>query len=538
MKREDVKNTIGILSMLHEPVGLSSATRLFRDEPVLNWTLRRLSASSELEKAIVICWEDQAEAVKTAGVSSADISVRGPRRIVPEMEMVSAARRWADGWRGGLMGTCEFDRGFFGPWVSEIAAAHDAEGVVLVDPAAGLVDPQLIDDLLNHARTRPDVELCFSQAAPGLSGVLIRAPLLQRLATVKGHPGTLLVYRPDSARRDPIADPACASVPIPLARTSRRFTLDSRRQITRIAQATAHLNGQLASIDGMGLLSAVDQCDDADALPREVVVELNTERATDPIYWPGKRLAIQREPMKLETLKRLLEELREWDDIRLVFGGVGDPLLHENVIQFIAAARSAGISAIAIETDFVGVPESRVTALAESAVDIVSVYLPAANVATYRAVMNVDAMAEAMNNMRLFLQRRQTRGNGVPLLVPTFVKCRQNQAEMEGWYDHWLRTIHCAVVTGPSDFSGLIEDVSPAEMGGPRRRPCASLWRRLMVLSDGRVVSCEQDVTARQVMGTTLAEAQKNAAAMRRDHLAGQWLKHPACAACKQWHRG
>jgi radical SAM protein with 4Fe4S-binding SPASM domain len=109
---------------------------------------------------------------------------------------------------------------------------------------------------------------------------------------------------------------------------------------------------------------------------------------------------------------------------------------------------------------------------------------------------------------------------------------------MEGWYDHWLRTLHCAVITGPSDYGGLIEDVSPADMGGPRRRPCASLWQRLMVLCDGRVVSCEQDVLARQVMGTNLTEAWKNASAMRRDHTAGQWLKHPACAACKQWHRG
>jgi hypothetical protein len=529
---------IAILSMLHEPAGQCSATRQFRDEPVLNWTLRRLAASRELAGATILCWDDQADAVKSAGVSSADLSVRGPRRILPELEMISASRKWADGWRGGLMGTCEFDRGFFAPWASEIAAARDAEGVVLVDPAAGLVDPQLIDDLLAHSQTRPDIELFFSQAAPGLSGVLIRTALLQRLATAKGHPGTLLAYRPDFPGRDPISEAACATIAVPLARTSRRFTLDSRRQITRLSLATAHLNGELPAIDALGLLSALDRTPAVEDLPRDLVVELNTERATDPIFWPGKRLSIQRKPMDLATLQRFLQELSPWDDTRLVFAGVGDPLLHGELIEMIAAARSAGISAITLETDFVGVPESRVAALADSAVDIVSVILPAATVSTYRAVMNVDAMAEAMNNMRLFIQRRQARGHGVPLLAPTFVKCRQNQSEMEGWYDHWMRTLHCAVITGPSDFSGLIEDVSPADMAGPRRRPCASLWRRLMVLSDGRVVSCEEDVTARQVMGTNLIEAWKKAGDLRRDHTDGQWLKHPACAGCKLWHKG
>jgi radical SAM protein with 4Fe4S-binding SPASM domain len=95
----------------------------------------------------------------------------------------------------------------------------------------------------------------------------------------------------------------------------------------------------------------------------------------------------------------------------------------------------------------------------------------------------------------------------------------------------------CAVITSPSDFSGRIPNVAAAEMAGPKRRPCQSLWNRLAVLSDGTIASCEQDVTGMQKLGSTLQDAWQHAEELRRDHQASNWVKHPACANCKQWHR-
>jgi hypothetical protein len=551
-----MKQVIAILSMLHEPRGADSAARRFRDEPVLKWTLGRLARVSGLNEVKILCWEDQAEAVQraireegektptpapplgTGRGGRVDCVVGGRREAVAEIETVGAARRWADGWRGGLLGTCEFDRGFHGAWMLGIARQSGADAVLLIDPAAGLVDGGLIEALLRHARSRPDLDLCFSPTAPGLNGVLLTVGLLEKLAAGKSHPGIMLTYRPDSPRRDPLGEPACLDVPTPLARTTRRFTLDSRRQIEAMTAATAHLNGELMSAGAMELLAAVEANPGRENLPREVVLEINTRRATAPIFWPGGKLAAGREPMELATARRIFAELAEADDARLVLAGVGDPLLHENVIEIIAAAQDAGVRAIAIETDFIGVTPQRIEALAESAVDIVSVHLPAASAGTYRAVMGVGGLDEVNANLQIFFRRRQLHGRGVPLLTPTFVKCRQNQAEMEAWYDHWIRTVGSAVIIGPSDYGGLIEDVAAADMTPPRRRPCVSLSRRLMVLADGNVVTCEQDVTARQRLGATLNEAWRAAEQLRQDHREQRWDKHPACANCRQWHRG
>jgi len=492
---------------------------------------------------MILCWDDQADAVATViskkPTDSNPLAISvvrscGPRQFLMPIETVAAARRWSDGWRGGLLGTCEFDRGFYAPWVEEARRAVGADAVLLVDPAAGLVDPRLLDQLVKHANANPEVDFCFSPAAPGLNGVLVRAALLEQLSISKTHPGVLLTYRPEIPRRDPIADPACVSTPIPLNRTTRRFTLDSTRQIELISSATAHLNGQLISIDAMGLLAAVEKSAGVDPSPRELILELNTERATRPIYMPHD---IHRAEMKLDTARALLKDLAKRDDARLVLAGVGDPMLHDGVIEIIRGARDAGISAISVETDFVGVPSERVAALADAGADIVSVHIPAATSATYAAVMGKDALAEVIGNLRTFIDRRQALGRELPLLLPTFTKCRSNQGEMEAWYDHWLKTVGSAVIAGPSDFAGLIEDVSAADMSPPRRRPCNSLWKRLTALSDGTIVSCEQDVTARQALGSGLGQAWNAAESLRRDHRAERWCDHAACAACKHWHR-
>src|SRR5688572_21248061 len=146
------QNVTAVLSMLHEPAVRNSATRLFRGEPVLRWTLDRLNRASRVTAAAILCWEDQLDAVvPLAEQTRTDVLAKGPRVTVPEIESIAAARRWADGWRGGLLGTCEFDRGFHAGWTDEIAGKLASDAILLVDPSAGLIDPGLVDGLIVHA---------------------------------------------------------------------------------------------------------------------------------------------------------------------------------------------------------------------------------------------------------------------------------------------------------------------------------------------------------------------------------------------------
>lgn len=540
-------NVTAVLSMLHEPPegegAHTSATRLFRASPVLQWTLERMSRATRIGSASIICWEDQLPAVMpVAGEQRVYVLTKGPRIALPEVDAVSAARRWADGWRGGLLSTCHFDLGFYGPWHREVAQRLGSDAVLLIDPASGLVDPVLLDRLVEHAEQRPEVELCFCAAAPGLGGALLRRGLLDRLAAAKSHPGRLLHYLPDQLSREPLAGDGCLAVPTAVARTTRSFSLNSRRQIERVEAATVSLNGELASSDSEAIVRQAQSAGGVDALPREVVLELNTARATRPVFWPGQKQSIDRPALDTDRVAALLGELREADDVRLTLGGVGDPMLSEHVFDVIDAASAHGITSIHVETDLLGVKPDALRRLARGPVEVVSVHLAAMKPQTYAQVMGVDAYAAVLENLKLFVTERQAARGRLPLLVPVFVKCAANIAEMEAWYDQWLRAVGSAVIVGPSDFGGVIADVAVADMAPPRRVACGRINSRVTVLCDGSVVSCEQDVHGRQVMGrvgdTPLGEIwMRSFAELRSDHGTGNWKKRPVCAGCREWHR-
>ena len=536
----DSQNIVAVISMLHEGADRHSANRQFRAKPVLDWTLRRLEAAGSIDTIALFCWDDQLAAVNAATQNhQVGVISKGERRNIANIEALAVARRWADGWRGGLLGSCEFDLGFAPSWINELLHLHDADACVLIDPASALLDAELVDSLIGYAQTQSTAELCFMQAAPGLAGTLLRRELIERLAIAKVHPGRLLTYFPDQHGVDPIGKPGCAPVPTSVARSFYRFKLDSDRQIARADRATIHLNGHLISTQAEELAISMRGSEAADLLPREVVLELNTQRATNPSYWAGKHLAIDRPNLSLKAAEQIFKELSLMDDVRLTLAGVGDPLLAPAVFDIIAAAKSVGISGVCVETDLLPETPQMLDRLARSGTDVISVHFPAATSPTYAAVMGVDRFSQVLQNVTLLEAQVKA---GPPLIAPLFTKMASNLAEMELWYDYWIRRLGHAVILGPTDYAGQIPDLAVADMASPVRKACVRIASRMTILSDGRFVSCEQDVVGKQAMGI-LGEMpiqqiwQQRFGTLRQCHQKSGWATRPLCGQCREWHR-
>jgi hypothetical protein len=530
-----------ILSLLHEPAApRNSATRQFRHQPALAWTLQRLTKSQHIDAITLICWDDQQQAVsEIAAEFDAHVLVKTPRTAIQSLDRISAAQRWSDGWRGGLQSTCCFDQGFHAPFIQEaLARGSTPDYILLIDPASGLVDSELIDAMITHAIAHPHREFFFTQAAPGLAGVLLKPTLLDRLGQANSHPGRLLAYSPDTPGLDPITNDMCVPVAPALARTAHRFTLDSDRQIHRLTAATADVNGQLITSSAQKIEAIVAAYPMSDRQPREVVLELTTRRATRPIFSPATHLQLDRGDMPIESIPPILTQLAGIDDLRLTLAGVGDPLLHPHLPEILKLIADAQIPAVHVETDLLDLSDAALNALLHSRIDILTVHVPAATTAAYQRVMGIDGFARVFENLKRLLAAR----TALPLIVPTFTKCRENLEEMEPWYDHWLRVLGTAVITGPTDYAAQIPDHAAADMSPPRRRPCARLQTRMTLHSDGTVPSCEQDVFAKQPMGHARQEGlastwQNPLQVLRDDHASNNLQSRPLCSTCKEWHR-
>jgi hypothetical protein len=528
-----------ILSMLHETDTRNSARRELAGRSVLGRTLQRLKRCTEVGQLAILCWEDQLSTVRPIAEQwGAYVLAKGPRIAIPAMDAITAARRWANGWRGGLLQSCEFDRGFNGPWVLELADKVEADGVVLIDPSAGWVDAELVDGLVRHANENRESPLVFSQAAPGLSGVVIQRSVLEQLASAQTHPGRFLQYQPQQPCRDPIGEKSCAPVPTAVARTLHRFTLDSGRQLNWMLQIT---DGD-DSISAAELIERAESASVLEAQPRELVLEITAKRSTRPVFSPAGHFDTGRDHLSLDAARHLFDGLTEVDDLRLTLGGMGDPLLSPHFFEIVGAARRAGISAIHVRTDLLEVSPEFIAQLARTAVDVISIQIPAITAKTYAAVMGVDGLSRVLENVKIFVEQRWSAGRAIPILVPVFTKCQENLGEMEVWYDKWLAALGSAVIAGASDYAGQIPDHAVADMSPPARRACGRLKSQAVVLSDGKVVACEQDAMGKEAFGDVTAQSITEVwggrlSVLREDHRMGRWNEHALCAGCREWHR-
>ncbi|MFT3788214.1 MAG: radical SAM protein [Tepidisphaeraceae bacterium] len=419
---------LALISLLHEPFDYHSATRLFANRPVLAGTLERVVACSRVTDISILCWDEQADAATDVAVQfGAEVVAKGPYRHVPQIESIAAARRWSDGWRGGLLQTVAYDAGFHATWFAEACVPVDAEAVVLIPPTSVLLEPSYIDQLIELAEHRPNAEWTFTPTAPGIAGLVLTRQQVKSLASIQAHPGRLFAYRPEAPRRDPIAQDFCLHAPARLTRTTQRLTIDSDRQARSVSL------GVLSSAEEA--IESLETRTQVDPMPRDVTLELNTSRATTPQFLP----ALERPPLPLEHARTLFAELGKVDDVLLTLGGLGDPLLHPQFDEMLAVARRAGVRAIHVETDLLPPDSSLLESLARHGVDVVSVSIPAMTQPTYASIMGVDRIRDVLENVKQLLLLRAKLNFGTPIVVPTFAKCDANLAEMESWYDHWLR---------------------------------------------------------------------------------------------------
>ncbi len=527
-----------VLSLLHQSAADHSGTRSFRHCPVIDWTLRRLQNCSQLHSLAILCWEDQMEILAPiAAARGAYMLAKGPRMALPSVQSIAAAQRWSDGWRGGLQRCCALDQGFYGPWVLELVEKLQAQAAVLVDPAAALIDPALVDQLALKTDSTPAVPMAFIHAPPGLTAGLLELDLLKQLAGAKSYPGRLLNYLPDQPMRDPLAGPMCVEPPMRVANSTCDLRMDSQRHIKQLGQALHPLNGQLITTAAQPIVELLESADWPRPM-RELVLEINCRRDTRPVFFPQ----VDRADMSPATAQAIFQQLARIDDLRLTLAGAGDPLLSEHFFSIALQARQCGIKAIHVQTDLLNVPAQVLEQLVKLQVDVISINMPALSAGMYRALMGVDGLGRVVENIRLLCQLRAAADSGVPLIVPTFVKCRQNLGEMEGWYDQWLRALGSAVICAPSDFGGLVEPMGVADMAPAGRVPCRTLAQRMIILSDGAVVACQRDLAGKFPLGRVPQDPldalwDGPLRQWRHSHQQGHYAAGGACAACKEWHQ-
>ena len=441
----------------------------------------------------------------------------------PEHEAIVAARMFADRcWRGGIAGMTVFDEVLAAGTMSTIMEREGFDGAILCGADWPFVDvrgPGGVDALIDHWREIEGRQsFVFTQAPPGLGACLISRGQLAHLAPVNrlGTIGSMLGYRPERPEHDPIAREG--NVPIdPKVRGAQvRAIYDSMRCRLRMQRAIEPILCE-GILDGGELLQSRDFVDQLEyvrraglpsIVPRHVIVELCTGRLGSGACSPHRDGSIQREPMTRRRFTRLIGELSESGDALLTFGGVGDPLQHPDCMEFIKMALETGIRGIHVRTELQCAPEI-VLKLAESGVHVVSVDLNADSRETYRRAMGHDGWVTALGNFqRLLDARRILRGSGsgafaLPWVVPRIQRRIETIHDIEHFHERWQQLLGTPVIDPEPEWRTAKEGASSslADVSSPSLAMLSQVFRRMTVLSDGRVPVAELDLDGRRHVG-------------------------------------
>ncbi len=530
------------------PIGTKSrADREMHGKPVLTRTIEQMCKSKRIDHLFVLCPSNQSERCTrlVPDELSRRVTVR-VRRIdaQPYRALIRTARKWSlDAWRGGIGGTCSMDEYTRSDELALLAHDESAEALLCASACAPLIDPVLIDTMIDHSeRTTDEARITFAQAPPGLVGTVYQTDFLMEIGAQHVPPGMVLSYKPDHPMMDLAHKSCCYTAPAAVRHAGGRLIVDTDRAFETVG---AYLSTGMpieAETVGRWLIEKADA--EIPDLPREVEIELTTEdQLPGTVLRPRGPAVGRRGPIDINIVAKIARELGAVDDSLVLLGGFGEPLLHPEFDEILSVLREHGVYGIAVRSNCLALSDERIDALVSNKVDLLAAALDAWTPELYRTVHGEDRLEEAVANVRHLAARRAESGFVAPLVVPEMTKSVDTLDEMDAFFDGWVRETGWANFVGYNHYSNRRDDRCVIEMAPPTRRACRRIGTRATVLADGRMIVCDQDYEGRHAAGTlakaTLREIWHSEAMdkVRRRHRGGEYDALSICGKCAEWHR-
>jgi spiro-SPASM protein len=211
----------------------------------------------------------------------------------------------------------------------------------------------------------------------------------------------------------------------------------------------------------------------------------------------------------------------------------GEPALHPRIYDIVAAVFEHPGLDLVIETSGVGwqpgVFSKIGAAFSRSPTWIVS--LDATNEELYRALRGngfAEAQRTAEELIALFPAHAWVQA----------VRMKENEDDLEKFFKTWKARTENVIIQKYDSFSGMLPDRKVADLSPVRRFPCWHLKRDMVILRDGTVPLCKEDVRAATRLGNAFEEDLEliwdRAQAMYRSHISGSYPG--ICAACDEYY--
>ena len=247
---------------------------------------------------------------------------------------------------------------------------------------------------------------------------------------------------------------------------------------------------------------------------------------------------------------KAIDECAEIGVYAVHFFFFGEPFANKNTLEYMKYAKNKGIPLVSTTTNFTLVGEKEIEQLVDYQVDSVHVSFHGLNRERYMAIHGVDEFEKARGNILALLCERERRHSAKPWVSLTYVRTDESDDDIRRFKEEWGRRVNDIHISPQFDYLGrapIRRDQQAVNSEGildrdpEHRLPCRQLWLRLVVLSNGELVPCSQNIDGELSVGnlqvTTLREAWngKRMLQLRAQHLTNSFEAGCICRNCMDW---
>ena len=274
------------------------------------------------------------------------------------------------------------------------------------------------------------------------------------------------------------------------------------------------------------------------SLPAFFSIEVVTDQSQSLLYSPYKRLCEQRGEVRREMpvadVGHIVDAIEEFAPHSMLHVSLwGEIALHSRVIELLGRLAAASSLRLLVETSGVGWSAPEAEAIMSHDFDPVTwiVDLDAHDPELYRRLRG-DGYTEAYRFAERLLRHDPTR-----LYVQT-TRMSETEADLERFYRYWSERTPNIVIQKYDHFCGVLPDRRVTDISPVDRRPCWHIARDMVVLVDGQVPLCREDLALRHPLGNLLTEDIETvwAAGERYYHLHLERDYSDICRSCDEYY--
>ncbi len=236
--------------------------------------------------------------------------------------------------------------------------------------------------------------------------------------------------------------------------------------------------------------------------PSYIEVEIISDHNGGCIYSPLPRLTRKAGRMSYDDFRIVLDKVRTFtESCYIAFSLWGEPLSHGDIKKFIEYTVQDKKTNLILETDGVLFDPDFSDFVIEIGAENLHVIfeVDAVGIETYKKIRGGD-LNKVERNIRYLLSKE------IPNIYVQLVRIEENESEMLKFFDMWEKEGAKVIIQKYNSYAGLLPDLTKYDLSPLERMPCWHVLRDMVVLHDGSVSRCKQDINCLFPLGNLLQE--------------------------------